>query len=232
MTEIDEQVTVPKKQYDEMVEKLADKTQSNTNLVNEIKELREKKQLSEADAEELRKKLEQREVVQPVATELTPEKVAEIASNTLKSALAERESETAKNNRSEAIKKFIDSHKEFHPDNDEGGLKLAALERKLAQFNTAGLKTESEFLSVLDDASKLVSNTQQARPLGSNPNPPAPIGTRAADTFEEDVSKDLTAKEMRLVNDPNGMFNGDKERYLKIKAKRPDYVATLLQYSN
>lgn len=227
MSEIDEKVTLPKKEYDEIVGKLADKTQSEANLVSEIKELREKKQLTEAEAEDLKKKLEQRDAIVVDTKDLTPEKIAEIAANTMKSAFAERDNETAKANRTAAFTAFISKHKEFHPDNDQGGIKMAALERKVSQFNTGGLKTESDFLTVLEDASKLVGTTQAAKPIGSDPNPLAPIGTREGTYVPEASVDNLTSKEMKVIEQS---FGGDKERYLKIKAKRPEYVATLLQY--
>src|SRR3990167_4636527 len=94
----DEKVTVPKKQYDEMVEKLASETQSKVNLVNEIKELREKKQLTEAEAEDLKRKLTERREV-PGSEVLTPERIAEITNTTLRTALAEKDAEVAKTNR-------------------------------------------------------------------------------------------------------------------------------------
>lgn len=227
MTENDT-VTVPKQQYDEMVESLADKTQSTTNLVSELKDLRAKNQLTEAEAEDLKKKLAARDAAPVDTKDLTPEKIAEIASDTLRSALAERDNEVAKQSRISAMTTFLSKHKEYHPDNDQGGIKLAALERKVSQFNTASLKTESDFLTILEDATKLVGSTQVVKPLGSDPNPPAPNGGgRGTQVPEVDVDS-LTPQELKIVE---RSFDGDKERYLKQKAKRPDYVATLLRFS-
>lgn len=224
---VDETVSLPKKDYDDMVEKLANETQSKASLVAEIKELREKKQLTEAEAADLKKKLEQRDVTPVDVKDLTPDKIAEIAMNTFKSVLAEKEQETAKSNRASAMTTFLSNHKEFHPDNDEGGLKLGVLERKLAQFNTNGVTSESGFLSILEDAAKLIGTTSVVTPE-SDPNPPAPNGTRDGSQVPSVVNDKLTSKELQIIE---RSFDGDRERYLKIKAKRPDYVATLLQYS-
>ncbi len=223
----DEKVTVPKKQYDEMVEKLASETQSKVKLVAEIKELREKKQLTEAEAEDLKKKLEQQKVIAPDSTVLTPERIAEITTNTLRTALAEKDAEVAKSNRESAMTTFLSKNKEFHPENDEGGLKLSALQKKLTRFNMSDLKTEGDFLTVLEDASRLVSNIQERKVPGQDPNPAAPLG-RGVTPKESEDDKSLSAKEQNIID---RTFDGDKERYLKIRAKRPDYVATLLQYS-
>lgn len=224
----DEKVTVPKKQYDEMVEKLASETQSKVNLVAEIKELREKKQLTEAEAEDLKKKLEQREVIVPDSTVLTPERIAEITTNTLRTALAEKDAEVAKANREAAMTEFLSKNKEFHPENDEGGLKLSALQRKLSRFNMEGLKTEPEFLSVLEDASRLVGIASKSKPVGTDPNPAAPMGARGGAQIQDAAGDNLSSKELQIIE---RSFGGDKERYIKIKTKRPDYVASLLQYS-
>jgi len=221
-----ETVTVLKKQYDEMVEKLANESQSKVNLVNEIKELREKKQLTEAEAEDLKKQLAQRKEVPADSTVLTPERIAEITTDTLRTALAEKEVEVAKSNREAAMATFLSRNKEFHPDNDEGGLKKSALEKKLAQFNTMGLKTEAEFLTVFEDASRLVGIEPKSKSTGIDPNPPAPMA-RGAEVHEVKV-ENLSTKELQIIE---RTFGGDKERYIKIKAKRPDYVASLLQYS-
>lgn len=221
-----ETVAVPKKQYDEMVEKLADSTQSKANLVSEIKELREKKQLSDAEAVELRKKLEARSApLNP--SDLTPEKIAEMTTETVSRILSERETQVSKDNMGTALGSFKAQHPEFHPENDEGGIKMAMLERKLGQFNMSGLKTEKEFLSVLSDARRLVTNVPEPEGKGDNPNPLPPNSGGDGSKLRE-VSVTLTPKEWKIIENT---FGGDKERYLKIKAKHPDYVNTLLQYS-
>lgn len=224
---LDETVIVPKKQYDEMVEKLADSTQSKTNLVNEIKELREKKQLSDAEAVELRKKLDahSKEPLNP--SDLTPEKIAEMTTETVSRILSERETQDSKDNLKTALDSFKAQYPEFHPENDEGGIKMAMLERKLGRFNITDLKTEKEFLLVLGDARKLVTNVSEPEGKGDNPNP-LPPNSGGEGSKHRELYVTLTPKEWKIIENT---FGGDKERYLKIKAKRPDYVDTLLQYS-
>lgn len=228
MSENDETVAVPKQQYDEMVEKLAGTTQSNANLVAEIKELREKKQISDAEAEELRKKVTERQETTP-SGDLSPEKIAELATESAKKVLSERDSETAKQNKEAAFNAFFATHKEFHPENDEGGLKRSSLEKKLSRFNLDGITSQTDFMAVLEDARNLVVGNGEARTEpGRDPNPLPPNGGGGSAPVKEAQDTQLTSKEMQIIE---RSFDGDKERYLKIKAKRPDYVATLLQYS-
>lgn len=218
--------TVSKEQYNELVEKLANATQSKVNLVEEIKGLRETKQITEAEAAELRKKLEERSGTQASDEEVTPEKIAEITSQTVARILSEQDIQTAKANKEMAKAAFLEKYKEFAPENDEGGLKFSALENKLARFNLSGLKTQNDFMSVFEDARNLVVERSQVNDTGIDPNPLAPSGTGTPPKSGGDDK--LSVKEMQIVE---RSFGGDKERFLKIKAKRPDYVASLLQYS-
>lgn len=227
--QVPETVTVPKEQYDEMVEKLADKTQATANLVAEITELREKKQLTEAEAEELRKKLSERDG-SGAGQDLNPDKVVEITSETVRKILADQDIEKAKANKRAALAAFQAKYKEFHPENDEGGLKLSALEKELENFNLSGLVSETDFLARFEKARNLVVGSGQVQPDGgTDPNPLPPNGGGSAPQAKESIDNQLTSKEMQIID---RTFGGDKERYLKIKAKRPDYVATLLQYSS
>lgn len=225
-TQVPETVTVPKEQYDEIVVKLADKTQATSNLVAEVKELREKNQITEAEAAALREKLASRP--DTATTEVNPQQVAEVAADAVKKVLNERDNQTAKENKDAAFAAFLEKHPEFAPANDEGGIKLSILEGKLARFNLAGLKSQSDFMTIFEDARNLaVGNT--SAPIGTNedPNPIAPNGGGGSSTVRESEDNALSPKELKLIQDT---FAGDKERYLKQKAKRPDYVATLLAY--
>jgi len=223
---MDDDTTISQEKYNEVVEMLADKTQSNANLVAEIKELREKKQITEAEAEELRSKLANRTEA-PGATEVTPEALREMATEAALKILSDRDVQDAKQNREDAMRDFLEKHKEFHPDNDEGGLKLSALEKKISRFNADGLKTHDDFLSLFEDAKNLVVGQTAPSDRSENPNPLPPQGGGNAGPREA-VDTQLTSKEMLIID---RSFGGDKERYLKIKVKRPDYVATLLQHS-
>lgn len=219
-----EQIVLSKKEHDELVENLAKETKSKINLVEELKTEREKKNLSESANEELRKKLEDKEKVEtgePV--ELTPEKVAEIAEEASKKVLMNREAEDVETNKKSAFDKFKQLHKEFHNENDEGGIKWAALERKIVQFNLSNVKTESEFLLMLEDAKSLL-NKGKVESKEETPNPYS--SSSEGETTQREVdTTNLTPQELKIID---RSFDGDRERYLKIKASRPDYVEQLL----
>lgn len=220
-----ETVAVPKKQYDEMVEKIGTTSQDKANLINEIKELRESKQLSDAQAEDLRKKLENR--VEAPGEILTTEKVAEMAKEAAKQILSERDGEAVKQNRAEALEQFLRDNPEFQPSNDEGGIKFAALERKMARFNLSGVTSKAAYLDSLEDARKLLVGNEQTQEFGRDPNPLAPDGNRNAVKVPEVKDAQLSVKELRIIQET---FGGDKARYLKIKEKRPEYVKALLEF--
>lgn len=222
----EDKVEISKKEYDEMVEKIALGKQDKANLISEIKELREKKQISESEAEELRKKAGQSGKDETPSEGITPEKIEEQVAKTVSKILQDRDSKTAEENMKSAMRAFQSKNKQFHPDNDEAGLKMSALEKKLARFNLSGLKSESEFLEVFEDAKRLVMNEQPAAPKNSNPNPIAPDAP--APVAKEEKDDELTSEEMKIVE---RTFGGDKDRYKKIRSKRPEYVAELLRYA-
>lgn len=217
--------TVSKEQYNEVVEKLANERQSTANLVSEIKELRDKKNLSDEEAETLRKKVLELEGSNNAPEDMSPKEVIKAAEEAARKIFEDKERDDAKANRRAAFENFIGQHKEFHPDNDVGGIKLAALERKIDMFNTSGLHSVRDFMSVLEDAYRLIAGTQTPIEESQNPNPDAPEGSGATPKTGDDNK--VSAKEMKIID---RSFGGDKERYLKIKAKRPEYVASLLAY--
>lgn len=221
-----EDVTLKKKEYDELVEKLANETQDKSNLVKEIKELREKKQLTESQVQELERKLKQKtEVGNP--DDITPERIAETAARVVEEILTKKERGDAEVNRKNAEDRFKEIHKEFHGQNDEAGIKYAAFENKLQRFNLTGLRTEADFLAAFEDAYKLMGKVEvKLEEGGQNPYSTTPQDEPRVP--KEVIVETLTPKERVIID---RTFGGDKERYLKIKAKRPDYVESLLQYA-
>ncbi len=219
----EDKVVLSKAEHEELVLKLEKESQDKTNLVEEIKTLREKKQISEAEAEELKKKLEGREET-PIENEtLTADKIAEIASKATQEVLAKNSEVTVAGNKELALTKFKKRYKEFHTDNDAGGIKMSALERKLDIFNMNALKSEEEFLSVFEDAYSLMGgNKTTVNPEIQIPTDPSSDGSnpQSVETVE------LSSKELKIIEDT---FGGNKEIYLEQKAKRPDYVEKLIQ---
>lgn len=224
----DETITVSKKQYDEAITTGAEAAQAKANLTNELVDVRKKKQEAEEREAALKAELEAaRKNQKPDDSVLDAAKAAEIAKAEIVKTLAEREADTVKVNKESAYAAFYAKHKAFHPDNDAGGLKMAIVQKQMDRFNTSSLKSEADYLNVLEDAARLSGAEKPSDDGSRNPNPQIPNGS-GGDAKEVDDSKELSAKEANLIN---RSFDGDKERYLKIRNSRPEYVKHLLQYA-
>ena len=213
----DEKVVLTKAEHQELVEKLANETQAKANLVNEVKELREKKQLSESEVAELKVKNQELEALNKGENpEVDVEKVVETI-------LTKKAIEDTKKTQENIKAKFRETHKEFHPDNDAGSIKLGVFERVVGRFNTSDLSNE-EYSKVLEDAYALMNKETK------EPNTPGNNYSEKNTPSNPPVSDDnvLTPKEEKLIA---STFGGDRERYLKQKAKRPDYIEQLLTYA-
>lgn len=138
--------------------------------------------------------------------------------------LQEREALNAQANKIAAFEKFIADNKEFHPENDLTGLKRDALQKKFNSFNTTGLTTVEQFLTVIGDAKKLLvgNDSQQDTSKGTQiPNSPTPKGSPSGKQDEV-----LTPKELKLAESTGRT----KEQILKIKLKHPELLNSLLEY--
>lgn len=182
-------------------------------FVGDIQKERQARQEAEAARDLAEAKLKQTPPVPPT----------DDVTKTVTTLLAQRDTETAQANLKNAEVRFQESHKEFHPDNDPGGIKYAAFKAKLSRFNTSGLRSEADFLAVFDDALRLMTDSPAPQ---TKVNPPAhtPSGTGSAPTSV--TESPLSSKEQQLLK----QMGWDEARYLKIKEKRPHYVQTLLNY--
>jgi len=140
----------------------------------------------------------------------------------IQEALEEERKRGAGLNRLTALKKFQEKNKEFHPENDASGLKVAALEREFGSFNTSELSSEEEFESYYEKASILLSKkgtmkeSETIKPdLDTSKNTQQP---------KERVDSKLDAKEQQLLKE----LGWTEERYLKVKASQPRFVSELL----
>lgn len=138
--------------------------------------------------------------------------------------LAKDRATTAEANRKKAFEKFVAGNKDYHPDNDQGGLKKAALEKELANLNTWNTLTETEdLIAVIGKANTYLRGVDTSRqndttvaPYSSTTNSPAaPVG---------DDKDGLSPSEKKLI-ERNGWT---KEKYTALKAKMPDYVENLV----
>lgn len=219
-----EVVTLNKEDYDKYV---AD-SQAKENLVDEIKDLREKKQLAETERDDAIKKVEDVSKIPAVETaEITPEKVNEMINQGIQTRLSEQETADTEHNKQEAIQRFKESHKEFHEDNDEGGLKYSSLERELKVFNTGSARSVDDFLSLMEKARTFIKKEEQPQDTPETPYSETPANESVVVPAQGLDDKNLTPKELKLITNS---FGGNKQKYLEQKAKRPDYVAQLLSY--
>lgn len=224
----EESITLPKAKYDELVEGLAQKNQAVSNLTSEVKELREKKQLTEVDKALLEKKIQDLNNLKELKPEdLTPEKIDSIINQRLNESLSKKEQEERVKNQKTALSRFKDANKEFSESNDPGGLKFAALEKKLSRFNLSSQSSVEDFYSVYSDALSLVKK-EVAKP-DTVPNPYATTPSNESPAIKTDNLDDSISPSEKKIVDRS--FGGDTKRYLEQKKKRPDYVATLLKYA-
>lgn len=138
--------------------------------------------------------------------------------------MAKKEQESAQTARQNAESKFKSAHKEFHPDNDPGGIKFAAFQRYLARINTTGLKTEEEFTSAYTDALALMNRTEAPKETVITPYADTP--TDGGEPRQSDPNA-LTPKEKKVIEG----LGWSEEKYLKMKKSRPAYVEQLLAYA-
>ena len=189
----------------------------NTQLVEEIKELRLKLGITEG----LLKDKEKEPVIDPNHV-LTDEEKLEVL---LDKKLKEKTALDAKANKKAAFEKFVAENKEFNPENDPTGLKRDALQKKVDRFNTEGLTTVDEFLSVIGEAKTLLlGNDKPIEPsreqnLYSNPG-------KLNNNPSGKKDDELTPKELKLAQ----QTGKTKEQILKLKLKNPEYLEGLLKY--
>lgn len=142
-------------------------------------------------------------------------------------ALVTRDREEADKNWAKAQAAFLAKHKEYHPDNDTGGLKKAILDRELALLNRNGLTSVEDLESILEKANVLATSTVNTpvRQVRIDPSIPRPV----SQPHGTDQSK-LSDKELRVLDILNqlGTSTWTEERFLALKAKDPGFVERTL----
>lgn len=197
------------KQKDENLKKAeADKTAT----VGELTELRKKKQEIEAELEAAK---------QP-KTEEPPEGGSDTAAEVEK-VLQKKAEEETKRNRENAIEEFRTSHHEFSEAADPSGIKFAAFQRELKKFNFDGLSTTADFNARLKEVHEFMNRGQ--KPAEESP---AHYNGSSRESASGDAptgdEHDLDAREHKLLQ----QTGWTKERYLKLKEKQPQFVASQL----
>ncbi len=198
-----EEVKLTKKEYDELVNTAAESKQAVANVVAEVTDLRKK----------IREQA-------PTPSPVVPEPVGEV-SKEVQAEFAKRDAEALQRASQEATVEFLDSHPEFSKENDVGGLKFAAFQKALGRIALNGVKTKQDYTQVLNDALRLTGEITPSMPNYSS-TPRTAISVPGTPP-----SAQLSTPELKLVQNN---FGGDVEKYLKMKAKRPEYVEELLRW--
>lgn len=137
--------------------------------------------------------------------------------------LAEEKTKQIEMSRSEFEANFKATNPEFEPSNDAGGIKFQAFKNILSKFNLNGLTTEKEFAEVYKDAMLLLKR-QEGKPNDQSFNRDSfSPGTRSSGG-DKSNSGELSSKEEKMIQS----INWTKEKYLKLKTSRPDFVESLL----
>lgn len=183
--------------------------ESLANTVDELKELRKKnKELSEKKESKI-----ETPIIEDEATKLA---------KAVKAVLNSEKMENAKTEKVKAFERFITENKEFHPDNDPTGLKRQALEEKLKDYNTEVMSVE-KYYDVIGEAQLLLTGDNKSNT--NRVNNPFSSSIQSRMTPKPVVVDKLTSKERKLVE--NG--SATEEYILKLKEKRPAYLASLLE---
>lgn len=205
----DLEVQLPEREK-ELIEKIANLEQDKANLVGEIQETRAQKIAREKELENLKKTLEGKD------TTPDPEELVERVLNKKAQEVSEKNFEVAKH-------LFREQVKEFSKDVDQAGLLFSKFEKEMAKFNFNGLSTQEEYLARLREVYEFTNRSKQPdTKVDFYKGSPANLGS---DPYVNDGAS-LTTAEAKLIKE----MNLTKEQFLKIKAKRPHYVANLLKY--
>jgi hypothetical protein len=198
----DEKVVLTKVEHDKMVDALASDAEAKARLLDEVTDLRKKN----------------RELVTKTSPELKPEDVSKAVAEEFK----KRELEDIKKASEDALAEFMDAHQEFSKESDPDGSKFSAFQKALARINLSGVKTKSDYIQVLDDALRLTGQVSSTTMPNFSSTPRSSTDIRGVAK-----SAQLLPAEQKLVSKN---FNGDAEAYLKVKAKRPEYIDELLKW--
>lgn len=138
--------------------------------------------------------------------------------------LKKRDSESLKKEIDAATNEFLAAHPEFSTENDTGGLKFAAYQKAVGRMNLAGAKSKDEYSQLLEDALSLMPQESVNANQTNFSSTPRTVGVVVQGVRP---SAQLTPAEQKLVA---GNFGGDVEAFLKVKAKRPEYIDELTKW--
>lgn len=195
--------TVEKKE-DEVLDKEREDVQKG--LVEEVKNLRKKNQ----------------DLTDQLSQKKPDDAPKDDVESKIEAVLQRERVERAKTNRQTAEERFRNKHKEFHEDNDLGGIKFNALLREVGGFNTSGLTEVDDFMTIFEKAQRLITTTSKVEDVEKvevDPSTPRESSIPRATNGTK-----LSPKELEVIKQ-NGWT---EERYLKLKAAQPHFIQSLL----
>lgn len=215
-----EPITPSQPTVEDLQAKIATLESEKTNLVGELTQGREtnRTKLSEKEAEIETLKTALAAAVEKNQANPEEQKIMEV----VQKVLGNETQKSAERNRDAAFTQFVTENNEYHPDNDTGGLKLAALRREFAGFNTTGLVEREDFLKVIGKAHALLRGTDTPRQTTDNPYSSTP--SQPAAPAVSPVTK--VSEHEKKVIEANGWT---EEQYLKLKDKYPDMIEDLIR---
>ena len=184
--------------------------QAKASLTTDLLSEKKKKQ----DAED---KLKNLPPVLPTDTKKVPETDIE---KIIEAKLRERDEEDIKIAQDEAWKDFVKNNKEFDPSSDKEGLRKAALESTLKNFNFSGARKKDDFMEKLNDAALLLSK-KESLSTSDNPYASQPSNSGKVPVLNKDAS--LTSQERATMS----RLGWTVEKFMEQKLKHPEMFQTV-----
>lgn len=183
--------------------------------VQEIKDMRQKKQDLEAAKADLEKKLA--EATKPAGT---PEDVDSIVEKKLTEKLSLKESEEAKVEQEMAWNEFVSKNPEFDPENDKTGLRAETFKKELSRFNMSGARKKDDFLNAMQDAITLLYRKENREYV----NPYASSSSRSgSSSIVHDNSASLTTSEKETMT----RLGWDLKKFNDMKLRHPELFVSV-----
>lgn len=196
----------------ELATKLAERETALANVTAEIQDIRKKKQEAEDAAKVAKDLVEKMKQGEGKAPEEVVKELFEAEK------LKERESAVE-----QAREDFKQEQKEFLPENDPGGLKYARFQKELEKFNLSGLDDAAKVKTRLKEVYEFMNRSSRGNGESSATYGGTPSHTGNEAQVDDDT--DLTPKENKLIKS----IGWSKDKYLKTKASRPQFIASLLK---
>lgn len=207
--------TPPEKTAEELQAEIAKLQADKTALVGETTELRKSRQEKDEEIKVLQDAV--KAATEKNAANPEEQKIADV----VQKILGNESQKSAERNREAAFTKFVTDNNEYHPDNDTGGLKLAALKREYAGFNTSGLVETDDFVNVIGKAHALLRGPDTPRQTTETPY----SSTTSTPVAPAAPQNDKLSDQEKKVMEQNGWT---ETQFTTLKAKYPDMVAELI----